>query len=68
MSISVQTDVFCDIEGKRCVYWVYGGPSKDVAQPREARRYARRDGWVRKYNDRKNRWEDICPNCLEELE
>ena len=66
MSLSVQTDVFCDIEGDNCVFWTHGGPSSNVAQSRQAREYARRDGWVRQYNKEENRWEDICPNCSRE--
>ena len=65
MSISVQTDVFCD----RCDYsWVYGGPTSNDATPRVARRYARCEGWIRRFNKDKRKWEDICPLCLAEAE
>lgn len=66
MSISVQTDIFCDSEGKNCRYWVGTGCTSNVIQARKERRNAREEGWIRRYNKKKKKWEDICPNCLDE--
>ena len=65
MSITVQTDIFCD----KCESnWVYGGPASSTSRPRTARRYARDEGWIRRFNKGEKRWEDICPRCLAEAE
>lgn len=67
MGTIVQTDISCDINGKRCLGWVYGGLSSNKAEVRVARQFARRDGWIRKFNKELRRWEDICPKCQKEL-
>lgn len=63
MSLSVQTDVFCDVVSKRCKHWTYGGPSSARVTAGVARRYAKDAGWIRKFNKELKRWEDICPGC-----
>ena len=68
MSLIIQTDINCDVQGKKCVWWVYGGPAGSTAKVREARRYAKRDGWIRRYNKMLNRWEDVCPKCQKAVE
>lgn len=32
----------------------------------DSRRMAKKDGWLRKYNKQKGRYEDICPKCKKE--
>ena len=60
MSITVSTDVFCDI----CGCWVEGtcGPK---SQAREARRRAKKEGWLRCHSPF-GCLIDVCPRCAEE--
>ena len=64
MSITVTTDVFCDICESN---WVLGYVGA-IEERKKARKTARDKGWNRKWNKRKRRWEDICPRCQLEPE
>ena len=56
MSITITTDVFCDI----CPNWTFG-TTGSRPRARVARRNAKRAGWVRQRRDGK--LVDICPLC-----
>lgn len=62
MSITIVTDLFCDI----CADWTSG---TTCVKPRamEVRRFAREHlGWVRKFNPEDGEMQDICPDCNSE--
>ncbi len=55
MSLTITTDVFCDVCNMQ---WVFGDVGK-VALPRRARVNARAHGWTRRGHL------DVCPECQE---
>lgn len=61
MSITITTDVFCDI----CSRWIHGvvGPTSDA---RAARRVAKTNGWTRRL--RNSKMIDVCPDCINKTE
>lgn len=56
MSITITTDVFCNI----CSNWEHG-VSTDKAKIRLAREIAHEGGWITKRRDGKLK--DFCPEC-----
>lgn len=61
MSITITTDVFCDI----CGTWTFGdvGPKPKI---QEARQVARQKGWLRCRSPISGEMSDICDNCAKE--
>jgi len=58
MSITITTDIFCD----SCQDWTDGAcGGGGMTQTQEARRNAKRKGWVYKKIDGK--MVDVCPDC-----
>ena len=57
MSITITTDVFCDI----CGNWIFGvtGPR---ASARSARRRVKDNGWIRRRLPN-GKMIDVCPHC-----
>lgn len=60
MSITVTTDVFCDV----CNDWVEGVSGRDFADKENARKHAKQHGWIMMYWDGK--LIDLCPECQKE--
>lgn len=60
MSVTYTTDIFCEITGDTCLYWVHGvsGRGPNV---KAARKVAKRLGWKRIDG------QDICPNCYDDV-
>lgn len=67
MTIKLTSDVFCDIGGRRCEYWIHGTVS---TKPRKAkaRTRARAAGWGYVYDNETSMWIDVCPHCLKDLQ
>ena len=61
MSISITTDVFCDI----CGSWTFGAVGSK-SSPQAARCNARRQGWLRCRSPISNKMSDICDVCAKE--
>jgi uncharacterized Zn finger protein (UPF0148 family) len=59
VSITITTDVFCDV----CGDWV-DGVSSTKPLPKKALSAAKRDGWIRVKRDGKTI--DVCPKCQEQ--
>lgn len=59
MAIIVSNDVFCDW----CSNWVEGHVSRRVRK-RKAREVARAEGWKRRWSFSRQKYEDVCPQCL----
>lgn len=61
MSITISTDVFCNI----CGNWIEGscGPRPQV---RQARRAAKKAGWLRCHSPFDGCLIDACPGCVKE--
>ena len=62
MSITVTTDVFCDW----CSSWTEGMIAKDK-DIYHSRAMAREEGWRLRWSIKRQKYEDICPKCLEKL-
>ena len=62
MSITITTDVFCDICGAN---WTFGAVGSKYNH-RAARRNARHQGWLRCRSPISGDMSDICDNCAEE--
>ena len=58
MSITVTTDVFCDL----CGDW-HSGVSGTKPQAKDARRSAKHFGWIYKKDEVDGEMQDICPKC-----
>lgn len=63
MSVTVTTDIFCD----RCGDWMEGVSGRTFVDKRLARRKARTEGWVYKYDHTENKYKDFCPNCKKQI-
>lgn len=63
MSITVTTDVFCDW----CSNWIEGTVAK-CAHTQKSRAMAQESGWIFRWSVARQRYEDICPGCLDKLE
>ena len=63
MSITVTTDIFCDL----CQEWKHGvSLSRSIkSASRFTRKSAKENGWVYKKID--NRMRDICPDCQRKM-
>ena len=59
MSISITTDVFCDICG---INWTFGAVGSKP-NPQAARRNAKRQGWLRRRSPIGGKMSDICRGC-----
>lgn len=60
MSITVTTDVFCDI----CSCWIHGISGIQQIDIRRSLKIAKTKGWIRKKVEGK--LIDVCPDCQEE--
>lgn len=58
MSITISTDVFCDI----CSKWIHGGTGRKT-NIRRARRKAKEAGWLRCASPFSGKMSDVCPSC-----
>lgn len=61
MSITITTDIFCDI----CGWWICGATGHKV-NVQKARRVARQKGWFRCRSPISGQMSDICDNCAKE--
>ena len=60
MSKVVTTEIFCDW----CSSWTEGTITSQ-ASVQKSRAIARRNGWRFRWSNRRRRYEDVCPQCLE---
>ena len=61
MSITITTDVFCEM----CTEWVFGAVGSE-ADIHAARRNAKKQGWF--YIKHNGYMIDVCPTCKQELD
>lgn len=62
MSITIQTDVFCDW----CSNWVFGAVGKRPLK-QLARKSAAASGFGYIWSIERQKYEDVCPSCLKKL-
>ncbi len=62
MSITVETDVFCDW----CSNWTEGIVAKHE-RVHQSRAIAREQGWRFRWSPKRRQFEDVCPDCLGKL-
>ncbi len=60
MSKVITTEIFCD----GCSNWVEGTITSRAAI-QQSRALARREGWKFRWNNSRQQYEDVCPECLE---
>jgi hypothetical protein len=63
MSITVTTEIFCSW----CSNWLEGTVTAH-AQIQQSRAIARKDGWAFRWSINRQRFEDVCPDCLKGLD
>jgi len=66
MSVTITTDVFCDVNGDQCAHWTNGVTASRSDTP-GARRIAKDRGWRRCTIPDTGKVGDVCPPCFREV-